>query len=204
MTIVEAAAYTSTCLPLDGGAPGLDEPRRWRDSSISESWFVELCLAASSHLVMDGTSRLDAARHGLRLGASEASRNAAVYQWAEHSESIQMSSASNSQAVGIFATGFRWNPASAGGFHWRTSARQCMPPSVNADHGRSAGATSVHITGLPRITRELMPPPAALCTGGPQWLCQKQQFTVQVKKCGGISNTFRYWSQGALVSVDKQ
>lgn len=35
---------------------------------------------------MDVTSRLDAARHGLRLGASEASRNAAVYQWAERSE----------------------------------------------------------------------------------------------------------------------
>jgi hypothetical protein len=46
---------------------------------------VELCLAASSRLVMDVTSRLDAARHGLRLGASEASRNAAVYQWAERS-----------------------------------------------------------------------------------------------------------------------
>jgi hypothetical protein len=141
MTIVEAAAYTSTCLPLDGGAPGLDEcaigllsgrdsmqcrhaqgtlslialwrwsrsqrrkpvhlelitsqhtiesddtllrPRRWRDS-ISESWLLELCLAASSRIVMDVTSRLDAARHGLRLGASEASRNAAVYQWAERS-----------------------------------------------------------------------------------------------------------------------
>ncbi|KAJ7789549.1 hypothetical protein B0H14DRAFT_2627145 [Mycena olivaceomarginata] len=96
MTIVEAAAYTSTCLPLDGGAPGLDEaeindeepihwelttsqhtiesddtllrPRRWRDSSISESWFLELCLAASSRLVMDVTSQLDAARHGLQLG----------------------------------------------------------------------------------------------------------------------------------------
>ncbi|KAJ7807662.1 hypothetical protein B0H14DRAFT_2609463 [Mycena olivaceomarginata] len=38
---------------------------------------------------MDVTSRLDAARHGLRLGASEVSRNAAVYQWAERSVSSQ-------------------------------------------------------------------------------------------------------------------
>ncbi|KAJ7703340.1 hypothetical protein B0H14DRAFT_2647883 [Mycena olivaceomarginata] len=36
---------------------------------------------------MDVTSQLDAARHGLQLGASEASRNAAVYQWAERSVS---------------------------------------------------------------------------------------------------------------------
>ncbi|KAJ7801841.1 hypothetical protein B0H14DRAFT_2614957 [Mycena olivaceomarginata] len=64
-------------------APGLDEPRRWRDSSILESWFLELCLAASSRLVMDVTSWPDAARHGLRLGASVASRNTAVYQWVE-------------------------------------------------------------------------------------------------------------------------
>ncbi|KAJ7827263.1 hypothetical protein B0H14DRAFT_2595417 [Mycena olivaceomarginata] len=47
---------------------------------------LELCLATSSRLVMGVTSRLDAARHGLWLGASKASRNAAVYQWAEHNE----------------------------------------------------------------------------------------------------------------------
>jgi hypothetical protein len=40
---------------------------------------------------------------------------------------------------GISATGLRWNPASAGVFHWHTSARQWMPPSANADHCRSAG-----------------------------------------------------------------
>jgi hypothetical protein len=47
---------------------------------------LELCLAALSRLVMDVTSRLDAASHSLWLGANEASRNATVYQWAEHSD----------------------------------------------------------------------------------------------------------------------
>ncbi|KAJ7353562.1 hypothetical protein DFH08DRAFT_805094 [Mycena albidolilacea] len=47
-----------------------------------------------------------------------------------------------------FAIGFRWNPASAGGFHWRASAWQWMPPSANADQ---PVATSAHIITMLRL-----------------------------------------------------
>ncbi|KAJ7712711.1 hypothetical protein B0H14DRAFT_3171834 [Mycena olivaceomarginata] len=61
---------------------------------------------------MDVTSRLDAARHGLRLGASEASRNAAVYQWAERSE-MELERIANAPLLILSQTAHHSIPASS-------------------------------------------------------------------------------------------